>query len=106
MTMKHILLCVFFGSLPCFAAFPSSPQKAMEDFADYPPPEAPPVEIEQPPSPSMIDLDLIDQDFILGTKKIEIPDHPFAFNPSIIRWQGHLLMSFRTYHPHTPAPTP
>lgn len=29
------------------------------------------------------------------TKKIEIPGHPHAFNPSIVRWKGRILMSFR-----------
>lgn len=42
-----------------------------------------------------LDLENGIQDFVLETKRIEIPGHPNAFNPSIIRWQGHLLMSFR-----------
>ena len=42
-----------------------------------------------------IDLEKRSQDFVLETKKIEIPGHPHAFNPSIVRWQGSLLMSFR-----------
>ncbi len=46
---------------------------------------------------NLINLGELSQDFILETKKIEIPGHPFAFNPSIIRWKGSLLMSFRTY---------
>jgi predicted GH43/DUF377 family glycosyl hydrolase len=41
------------------------------------------------------DLENMAQDFILETKKIEIPEHPYAFNASIVRWQGSLLMSFR-----------
>jgi predicted GH43/DUF377 family glycosyl hydrolase len=39
--------------------------------------------------------DEINQDFIVETKKIDIPNFPCAFNPSIIRWKGSLLMSFR-----------
>lgn len=35
------------------------------------------------------------QDFVLETKRIELPGHPYAFNPSIVRWRGALLMSFR-----------
>lgn len=35
------------------------------------------------------------QSFVLETKRIEIPEYPHAFNPSIVRWQGRLLMSFR-----------
>jgi predicted GH43/DUF377 family glycosyl hydrolase len=41
--------------------------------------------------------------FVLETKRIEIDGFPNAFNPSIIRWDGRLLMSFRTYHPETGA---
>jgi len=37
------------------------------------------------------------QDFILEIKKIKIPGHPSAFNPAITRWNGELLLSFRTY---------
>lgn len=35
------------------------------------------------------------QDFVLETKRIELPGHPYAFNPSIVRWRGALIMSFR-----------
>lgn len=44
---------------------------------------------------SSIDLETLSQDFVLNTKKIEIPGHAFAFNPSLVRWQGQLLLSFR-----------
>ncbi len=40
-------------------------------------------------------LELASQDFVLETKRIEIPGYPHAFNPGIIRWQGRLLLSFR-----------
>lgn len=43
----------------------------------------------------LLDLEGFSQDFVLETKKIEIPGYPFAFNPSIVRWQGCLLLSFR-----------
>ena len=33
--------------------------------------------------------------FCAGNETIRIPGHPHAFNPSIIRWRGQLLMSFR-----------
>jgi predicted GH43/DUF377 family glycosyl hydrolase len=42
------------------------------------------------------DLESATQSFVLETKRIEIPGYPHAFNPGIIRWQGRLLMSFRT----------
>jgi predicted GH43/DUF377 family glycosyl hydrolase len=47
----------------------------------------------------LIDLDEGAQDFILETKRIEIPGFPHAFNPSIVRWRGSFLMSFRIYNP-------
>lgn len=43
----------------------------------------------------LIDLDTLQQDFVLETKQIHIPEYPHAFNPSIIRFQGRLLLSFR-----------
>src|SRR5690242_11555269 len=42
-----------------------------------------------------VDLEERRQDFVLETKRIDIPGHPMPFNPSIIRWQGRLLLSFR-----------
>lgn len=39
----------------------------------------------------------------MESKKIEIPGYPYAYNPSIIRWNGSLLLSFRiTYNPQSP----
>lgn len=40
--------------------------------------------LEEPPS-----------SFILETKRLEIPGFPDAFNPSIIPWKDHFLLSFR-----------
>lgn len=48
-----------------------------------------------PPSP-LVDLEESVQEFVLETKRIVIPGYPDAFNPSLIRWQGNLLMTFRT----------
>ncbi len=42
-----------------------------------------------------VDLEEIRQDFVLETKKIEVPGYPYAFNPSIVRWNDFFLMSFR-----------
>lgn len=44
---------------------------------------------------TLLDLESKAQDFVLSTKKIEVPGYPLAFNPAIIRWQNHILMSFR-----------
>src|ERR1700722_6217400 len=35
------------------------------------------------------------QEFVLETKQIMMPEYPYAFNPSIIRWNDRFLMSFR-----------
>lgn len=45
------------------------------------------------------DLQKMKQNFVLETKQIVIPGYPDAFNPSIIRWHGRLLMSFRYRDP-------
>src|SRR5579872_2218071 len=43
-----------------------------------------------------VDLEANPDPFVLDLKKIEIPDYPYAFNPSIIRFEEKYLMSFRT----------
>lgn len=48
----------------------------------------------------LIDLESLRQDFVLETKQIFIPGCPNAFNPSIVRWKGSLLLSFRIYKPN------
>lgn len=52
-----------------------------------------------------VDLEEKPQSFILETKQIEIPGYPDAFNPSIIRWNGILLLSFRSRDPITQSAT-
>ena len=42
-----------------------------------------------------IDLQTMTQDFVLETKKIDIPGYPHSFNPTLTRWDGCLLMTFR-----------
>lgn len=42
-----------------------------------------------------VDLEGNIQNFVLETKQIAIPGYPHAFNPSIIRWNDSLLLSFR-----------
>jgi predicted GH43/DUF377 family glycosyl hydrolase len=55
---------------------------------------------------SLIDLEDRIGDFVVETKKLDIPGFPEAFNPSIIRWRGKLLLSFRFYHPETRSTNP
>ena len=50
-----------------------------------------------------IDLEKMEQDFLLETKQIHVPGFPEAFNPSIIKWTHPLkgdiyLMSFRDFN--------
>lgn len=44
---------------------------------------------------SGIDLEVLSQPFVLSTKQLHIPGFPNAFNPSIVRWRGRILLSFR-----------
>ncbi len=37
--------------------------------------------------------------FALKTKQIIVPGYPHAFNPSVIKWEDHYLMSFRVIPP-------
>lgn len=41
------------------------------------------------------DLETYSQEFVLETKRIILEDYEHAFNPSIIRFNGQLLMTFR-----------
>lgn len=43
---------------------------------------------------AFVDIETYSQDFVLELKKVEIKGFPHAFNPSIVRWKGTLLMSF------------
>jgi len=42
-----------------------------------------------------LDFEESAQDFVLESKRIEIPGYPTAFNPSIIRWGKEFLLAFR-----------
>lgn len=52
-------------------------------------------------NPALLDLEQWAQDFVLETKQIEIPGYPGALNPSIVRWDNSLLLSFRIRDPKT-----
>ena len=47
--------------------------------------------------PKLFDLQEMEQNFVLETKRIHIPEFPDGFNPSLIEWEGTLLLSFRIY---------
>jgi predicted GH43/DUF377 family glycosyl hydrolase len=55
------------------------------------------------PLTDLIDLEATAQHFVLETRKIDIPQFPRAFNPSIVRWMGSYLLSFRIRDPGTCA---
>jgi len=42
-----------------------------------------------------MDLNMLSQSFVLEKKQIHVPGYPHAFNPSIVRWKGKILMCFR-----------
>ena len=81
-------------------------QFSPQEPADYQCVERPEPIVEMPPLSTLFDLEALSQDFILETKKIEVPDHPFAFNPSIVRWKGSMLMSFRSYKQQSNSTNP
>lgn len=50
---------------------------------------------------SLVNLEDNAQDFVLETKRIEIPGYPNAFNPSIVRWRGGGITEF-SHHSKSP----
>lgn len=70
------------------------------DLSDYPDTIAVLDEdIEMNTDPSLVDLEQMSDDFVLETKKIDIPGYATAFNPSILRWKDAFLLSFRIRDP-------
>lgn len=51
----------------------------------------------------LIDMNLMAQNFIVETIKIDIPGYPTAFNPTIVKCKGKFLMFFRIRDPLTLA---
>ncbi|MDP1881018.1 MAG: hypothetical protein Q8K60_08785 [Parachlamydiaceae bacterium] len=43
--------------------------------------------------------DFEDKSIILEMKQIYLPQHPFAFNPSIVKWKGEIFLCFREIIP-------
>lgn len=79
------------------SAFSNEPEIFPFNY-DYPA-ETPQGEDDEPyvPNYDYVDLEEMAQDFVLETKRIHIPGYPTAFNPSIIRYRGAILLSFRKY---------
>lgn len=44
-----------------------------------------------------LDLEVMAQDFVIEVKQLQIPGHPNACNPSLIRWHNQFLLSFDAY---------
>jgi predicted GH43/DUF377 family glycosyl hydrolase len=49
----------------------------------------------------LIDLQDMAQDFVLETKQINIPGFAESFNPSLLRWENYLILTFRVKNPLT-----
>ena len=64
-------------------------------YEDYHATDEPEVEEEPVLNPTPLDLQDLAQDFVLETKQIRVEGFPTAFNPSIVKWRGSYLMSFR-----------
>lgn len=105
MKLQHLFLAVL-GSFHLNAGALQTNLAFIQDPFDYKFIDNPETIDEKPQGISLIDFDQMAQSFVLETKKIEIPGHPFAFNPSIVRWKGSLLMSFRSYDPITHVTNP
>lgn len=43
----------------------------------------------------IVDLNEFNENHILENKRIHIPEYPYIFNPSIVRWLDNILMIFR-----------
>ena len=104
---KNILSLLFLFSFsniveayPDFSTFPIKSKSSYDQYECYNPSpleiitEAPQLEPSIDLS-NFLNLEKFAQDFVLESKQIYIKEYPTAFNPSIIRWKGALLMSFR-----------
>lgn len=77
------------SSLPPITIYPVDPSSSPDE-------EVEPVEAEPPIyDPSIPDLEAHPQEFILESKRIILPGYEYGFNPSLVRWKGSLLLSFR-----------
>jgi len=55
-----------------------------------------------PLSAAFIDLEESCEASIVEIQRIEIPEYPHAFNPSIVKWKGRYLLSFRVIEASMP----
>ncbi len=55
-------------------------------------------------APPLVDLEEMAQQFVLETKQLQIPGHPTACNPSIIRLGNRFLLSFDPYVENSEEP--
>lgn len=47
----------------------------------------------------LLNLEDMAQDFVLETKQIKLPGYTTAFNPTMLRWKGALLLCYRIRNP-------
>jgi predicted GH43/DUF377 family glycosyl hydrolase len=57
-------------------------------------------------APVWPNLEKTEQNFVLETKQIHVPGYADAFNPSIVHFNGKLLLSFRTRNIATGSTNP
>lgn len=103
--MKFLLSIFLFCATACPPLMSTETCPCEHDpVRDYDPCEH---EHEDPKGPdpvdysSYIDLEKLAQPFVLESKEIKFEAYPTAFNPTIARWKGSLLLSFRIRHPVT-----
>lgn len=102
----NLYFLIWLGTIASHANALRISSERIDPFSDYHLIDSPIAPVEETIDRNPIDLNTMFQDFVLETKKISIEGHPFAFNPSIVRWQGSLLLSFRTYNPITRSTNP
>lgn len=100
--MQMKLKLIFLAALPLFLCGESVEDYFSREDQDGTTisegPYAPPDEAIY--GPKLFDLHELAQDFVLETKRIQIPEFPDIFNPSLIEWGGNFLLSFRIYGPN------
>lgn len=96
-------LTLFVLFLSVFALHLQGQAPTNQQVLDYPfeGPGEPSPEIPEKDLSQFRNLENYNQDFILESKQLFIKEYPTAFNPTIVRWNGTLLLCFRTWHPET-----
>jgi predicted GH43/DUF377 family glycosyl hydrolase len=95
----RLFIFIFFSSAECHASPLLSAKTFFRPLKTKKEKKFPGVKVPKKDSTPPFDLDTLCQNFVLGTKQIKLSQYPEAFNPSIVRWNGSYLMSFRIIDP-------